>query len=100
MGEGGKRARAGEVSVVQASCKCLNGLGNNESNTKCAVRLGSDRVHRLDSPFPNRCLVREAAASRCRPQQRCKMEDLNLFLLYHHGKTILDFGWKKTKLDQ
>ena len=63
-GEGGKRAGAGEVSVVQASCKCLNGLGNNESNTKCAVCLGSDRVHRLDFPFPNRCLVREAAAAR------------------------------------
>jgi hypothetical protein len=39
-------------------------LGNNESNTKCAVCLGSDRVHRLDFPFPNRCLVREAAAAR------------------------------------
>ena len=72
MGEGGKRARAGEVSVVQASCKCLNSLGNNKSNTKCAVRIGSDRVHRMYSAFPNRHLVREAAAARCRPQPHAK----------------------------
>lgn len=98
-GKGGKRAGAGEVSVVQASCKCLNGLGNNESNTKCAVRLGSDRVHRLDSPFPNRCLIREAAASRCRPQHRDAKRS-ELVYCTHHGKTDLDFGWKKPKLDE
>jgi hypothetical protein len=44
-----ERPGAGEVSVVQASYKCLNDLGHNKSDMNGWVRLGSRCVHRLDS---------------------------------------------------